>query len=335
MKTPEAKPTPFDEAYTNFAKGTRQNPFGFSADDIILSLYRLWVREKLKELFGGKFWVGPDIATANSARLEPNCRTLVPIAIPSDLKPFTDLHPYAFSCVYASTRSRYAQLGLEVSKATGVEIAATLQPVQDSHDSYKALIPVINQGVRAIHLSCGEKFFYLYWWGGATVTGQKLVDLVGSKIKIEGEQGKDWQWWHNSAGEIGGVEFLIDPQSRAWIPPHTEPARISDGQTVNHSRDIVDAYLKKPVPQTGKPLFWVGETRAEITLDPSVHGLVDMSVACSMGACISEEENFDFQANSVLIQGGNTAGRLRTEICSPTTEDKIPQAILLRFAMAR
>lgn len=334
MRTPEARPTPFDEAYTNFAKGIRRNPFGISVDDIALLLYRRYVREKLKETLGGKFWIGPDLATTAELTIEPDSLAYIPISLPANLSPFTNFHPCALSCTHASTRSRYAQLGLEVSE-TGAEIAKTFQKVWNADGSlgYEAQVSVVNQSARAIHLSQGEKFFYLYWWDGTTVTGQKLVDLVGSKIKIRGEQGKDWQWWHNSAGKISGIEFLIDPQSRAWIPPHTKPVRISDGQTINHSRGTVDSYLKKTIPRTEKPLFWIAETSAEITLDPPIHGLVDMSVACGMGACVDGGSR-DFQTNSIIIQGGNTAGRIRTEICSPTTEDKIPQAILLRFTMA-
>lgn len=335
MGTKEKWPGPPDEAYTNFVTDTRQNPFGFSTDDVALLLYREWVREKLKETLAGKFWVGPDLATTKESLIEPHSLTFIPVLLPENL-PLLRFHPYAFSCVYASTRSRYAQMGLEVSRNAGTEIAKTFQEVSRPDGSlvYQAQIPVVNQSARAIHLSCGEKFFYLYWWSGETITGQKLVDLVGSAIKIQGEQGKDWQWWYNSAGETGGIEFLIDPQSRSWIPPDSQPMRIADGPVTNHSRETVDAYLKKPIPRTEKPLFWVGETQAEIILDPTVHGLVDMSVTCGIGGCV-EKENRDFQTNSVIIQGGNTAGRIRAEVSSPTIEDEIPKAILLRFAMAR
>lgn len=335
MGTAEIEPVSFADAYADFTAGKRS--ISFTGNDLTLSIARQMIRNELGDKLGGKFWVGPDLASTTEVILKPESLTYVPVSLPKTFPPLTDFyhfHPYIFSCIYASTRSRYAQLGLEVSKATGPEIAATLQPAQDSPKDYNALVAVVNQGARAIHLSKGEKFFYMYWWDGSTVTGQELVDLVGSAIKVQGEQGKDWQWWRGSSKIIEGIELLIDPQSRSWIPPDPEPIRIFDGSTVNHSRDRVDVYLKKPVPRTEKPLFWIGETRAEITLDPSVHGLVDMSVACGMGIDIDEGSR-DSQTNSVLIQGGNTAGRLRTEICSPTTENEIPRAILLRFAMAR
>lgn len=321
----------FRKAYAEWRQGVRH--ISISPGDIVLFDYREYVREKLKKR-PEKFWVSPDIATIKGTTLEPNSVTFVPVHIPFPMSPFTDFHPYAFSCAYATTRSRFAQLGVEVNVNAGVGIAETASPV-DENDQYKGLlasIAVVNQAERVIRLPESTKFFYLYYWDRSTINGRALQGLIGSKIRIKGEEHKDFRLWYGPIPtgreeDVKGIEFFLDPQSRSWIPPHPEPVTIDDNSAGNHNRSTVDRFLMKPIPKSqDRTIFWVAETLAELELESSIHGLIDRAV--------SDNNSFDFQTNSVLFRGGNTYGRMRTEIRSRTEDHLIPQTVLMRFAWA-
>ena len=321
----------FQKAYAEWRNGIRH--ISISSSDIVLFNYRQYIREELKKR-PERFWVSPDIAVIEDITLEPNSVTFVPVHIPFPMSPFTDFHPYAFSCTYATTRSRFAQLGVDVNANTGVSIAQTAASLVDENDQYKGLlasIAVINQAKRAIRLPEDAKFFYLYYWNGSTIRGKDLQDLIGSKIRVKGEEHKDFRFWYGQIPtgreeDIKGIEFFIDPKSRSWIPPHSEPTTIDDDLTGNHNRSAVDRFLVKPVPKSQEAMLWIAETLAELELDSSVHGLLDMVV--------SDDDSLDFQTNSVLFRGGNTYGRMRTEIRSRTEEHLMPQTVLMRFAWA-
>lgn len=196
-----------------------------------------------------------------------------------------------------------------------------------------------NFAARAIHLPFDTKFFYLYYWDGSTIRGKQLKDLVGSKIKVNpDDQNKKWRYWYGPYAsardeDIRGIEFFIDPESRAYVPPHPEPMLLSDAPSANHNRSGVDQYLVKPIPQSAKPMLWIAETMSEIELDKSVNGLVDQAVS-RMSHPVGMYENGDFQSNSIFVKGGNTYGKMRNEIVSETTEGKIPESTLVRFAWA-
>lgn len=331
LETPE-----FREAYRAFRRGEAVSSV---LDPHVRELfaYRMEVREELNAR--GKFWISPDIATDMDVIIPPN-RTAKYVDIrlePDKLSPFTEYNPYAVSCAYETTRSRFAQLGLEVIEGSSAEIARTFYWTQEEDGSkrYGAAVPVVNYAARPIFLPRGTRFFYLYYWDWKTIQGEELVDLVGKEIGLSGEEGKEWKWsyWPRFEGQvegINGIELLIDEESQQWVPSGNEPMSISDGSIENHNRAGVDAYLAKPIPKVEKPILWIAETQSEVNLKEGVNGIVGRFIPRSE----SEPEYFEFQTNALLLQGGNTYGKMRTEIYSATTPDLIPKSSFVRFARA-
>jgi hypothetical protein len=339
-----AESSVFNQAYNDFRLG--QTGVALDARETALFNYRLLKREELNSALEGGFWISPDIAVATSATIAPGERVFVPITLPDKPVPLPCFdHPCAFSILLPSTRSRFAQLGLEVLPSAGFSIAQT-PLIEPKSGELRAIIPVINYAARPIHLPEGTKFFYLYYWNGKTITGQSLINLLGSAVKISGVEGKDWRWWygqeamdvglrreHVQGKDIQGIELFLNPESQAWIPPSCEPMAISDASASNHNRAEIDQFLKKPVPESEESLFWVAETSASLAISPTIHGLVDWVVTLS-GEPVATDDNSHHQTNSTLIRGGHTFGKMRVEIFSPTTEDVIPRTVLLRFAKA-
>lgn len=303
------------EAYERLALPQR-GKLGVTKDDVLLLAYREFVRTGLNKL---GFIVTPDIASAKTQIIPVNELASVPIIIPEDFFPIPNLHPYALSVLYATTRSRYAMVGLAVVKGGILHNAVT----------------VINHSNRPVELSKGEAFFYAYYFDGKTIRGEELGNRIGNKqdaeIRVVGRENVDWRKWYgankaHSPENLRGIEFMIDPKSRRWISPSDEPIRLHDKTAENHLRGLLDTYLTGPIPQTDEQIFWVSESSAELYLDPSVHGILEWFVS---------ESDHDFQTNSVLFKGGNTYGRMRYEIVSSTTKERIPKSVIMRFAKTK
>lgn len=306
MGTPE-KRNYLQEAYQRLALPQR-GKLGITEDDILLLAYREAVRTELNKR---GFIITPDIASTKDQVIPANDLVFIPVAIPEDFFPIPNLHPYALSVLHATTRSRYAQAGLEVVKGGILHSKVT----------------VINHSDRPIELSKDEAFFYAYYFDGKTMRGEELDSRIGTeqdaKIRVVGRENVDWRKWYgvdkiHVPKNLEGIEFVINPESRRWILPGDEPIRLHDKDAENHLRGLLDTFLTKPIPQTGEQMFWVSESSAELYLDSSVHGIL-------------EESDYDFQTNSALFKGGNTYGRMRNEIVSPTTEERIPKSIIMRF----
>lgn len=311
MVTPERR-NYLEEAYQRLAL-PQHGKLGVTEDDVLLLAYREAVRGELNKR---GFIITPDIASAKDMVVPANDLVFVPVAIPEDFFPISNLHPYALSVLHATTRSRYAQVGLEIVKGGILHSKVT----------------VINHSNRPIELSKGEAFFYAYYFDGQTMKGKELDSRIGAgqdaKIRVVGRENVDWRKWYgvNKAHipeNLKGIEFIINPESRRWISPGDEPIRLHNKVAGNHLRGVLDTYLTKPIPQTDEQMFWVSESFAELYLDSSVHGILEWFV---------DETNHNFQTNSVLFKGGNTYGRMRNEIVSPTTEERIPKSIIMRFA---
>ena len=305
--------------------------------------YRNAVRHELVEKINGKFWIGPDIGTTYDVIIPPNGAIVeVDVTLPyEDLRPFTDFDPYGLSTIEATTRSRFAQLGLEVPKSAFADIARTFYwiPQEDgTKKRFGGIVPAQNWSARPIKMEAGTKFFSGHFWDGETIIGEELHSFVGRDILISGQENETWRWWYspNSTGEIEdiqGIEFFIDEKSRSWIPPSTVPMSINDGHSRNHNRAGVDKYLHSPVPIRQKPTLIIAQTMADIELTPKVHGLIEMALS-PHGLPIGQGETDDIQTNSVFIRGGNTYGKMRSETLEHTGKFHKPQTVLMRFAHA-
>lgn len=304
-----------------------------------LRIYRQEVRGAIEKVLNEKFWIGPDIPTASRVIIPARGSEIVPIILdPVDLQLFLRHHEYAVSTAFATTRSRFAQLGLEVDEYGPLYIAKTIEKLPDS-DLYRAEVPVHNYAARPILLPEGTKFFYMYYWNKQTLTGKDLVDYMKDDIRISGKEGEDWRFWYGSHAaktekNIEGIEFFINEDTIAYIPPSDEAMSISDGPAVDHNRASVDAYLQKPVPDSVSPLLWIAEIKSRLTLSKNVHGIVDMRVSHGENI-VGTELTQGFQTNSILLRAGNTDSHIRTEVYSSTKSGIRPRIYLIRFAKAQ
>lgn len=314
MGTPE-KRNYLEKAYQRLTL-PQPGKFGITEDDVLLGAYKEAVRTELNKL---GFIVTPDIASAEDQAVPANGLAFIPVVIPKDFFPIPNLHPYALSALHATTRSRYAMVGLEIVRGGILHSKVT----------------VINHSNRPIELSEGEAFFYAYYFDGKTIRGEDLDNRIGNEqdaeIRIAGRENVDWRKWYgidkaHFPKNLEGIEFMIDPKSRRWISPSDEPIRLHDEVAENHLRGLLDTYLTKPIPQTDEQIFWVSESSAELYLDFSIHGILQWFV---------DENDHGFQTNSELFKGGNTYGRMRYEIVSPTTEERIPKSVIMRFAKTK
>lgn len=310
MATPE-KRNPLDGAYQRL--DLPRHSVGFTSDDHLLFAHREAVRVELNKL---GFIISPDIASATDVVVPANGLVFVPVLIPEDFLPIPDFNPHALSVFSAMTRSRYAMGGLGVAKGGILHNVVAVQ----------------NYANRPIRLSKGEAFCYAYYFDGKTMRGEELDEKIGTEqdtaIRVVGEENEDWRKWYGAKEKrvpenLEGIEFMIDPKSRRWIAPSDEPIHIHGKAAENHLRGLLDTFLTGPIPQTDEQMFWVSESYVELYLDSSVHGVLEWFV---------DENSYIFQTNSTLFKGGNTYGKMRYEIVSPTTKERIPKSVVMRFA---
>lgn len=287
---------------------------------------------------GGKFWKSPDIETAADIILSPESVGYVPVTIPPNLELFKDLHVDAFAFVHVSTRSRYAQLGVEVPRDARVTIPASLKDEIYSEDSkdLTAFVPVRNLSSRTVEIPQKTRLLQLYIESAVQRQKQSLLELLENRdVEIGGERGTDWDYWtidpfgNNTSGKVLeiddlliGLRLRLDPQKRMWLPPDPEgrPFKIPEGTEVDY-RKAVNQELK-PAPISEKPIFWIGETTSRLALDPGVNALI---VATGQGDRRRDMRHI----NSLLIDGGSN-WKIRTEIISPTALN-FPTEIFLQF----
>lgn len=331
----EGTPEFFDAYHAFRNEGPLIAQTGISLEQQLLFLYREALRLELEERLKGAFWISQDIATAAHAIILPGEIQNIPIELPRELGPFTDLHEYSFSLIQSCTRSRFGQLGLEVPPNTGMYIAGTIRKIGDNGSSKRvAYIPVINYAARPIALNEGTKFFYFYYGNEKPLRGNDLTQFLGSDITVSGEQGRDWDWWYESLpsgeqGEIQGIELFLDEKSFKTIPAHTESISIDDTSITNHNRQGVDQFLcVADQPQCSQ--LYVAETKSHLKIGSRLHGILDQLHTRYDGKIHSGEKFY--QTNSVVFQGGNTNSRIRVEVLC---DDEWPSSVFVAFWPAK
>lgn len=296
------------------------------------------MRERLFSNVEGKFWKGPDIATAADVMIYRYTNTPV-IITPNSLPPLHGLPPEVLSgVVRASVRSRYAQIGIDVHDDIGGQIAQWIvendkQALDGSiKEQFEARALTFNHCARPIFIPRGAHLFrFFYEFAQPVVRGKNLIALVSSgEIKVDGAYGSDWAWSyeHTGAGEnIIGMHIRIKPEGRRWIPPHhdDEPIVIDDRGS-DYRKEIDD--LMYPIPEDESEKLWVGET-VPINLGPSIEAILDKVVVRDIGKF--DIGTLGLQTNSRLIDGGKTHWPIRVEVLSATTPERIPHYVHLHF----
>lgn len=318
-----------------------------------------------------KFWKGPDFETLENSTILPRKIGRLFVSVRPQNLPSYSQHPFT-SGVCISTRSRYAQLGLEVcdfneflkirviSQKTDMYEMDIFEKKEEIAPSYEGIlmdllktemrsrygdvsplrtrnpqefrIEVKNHSTRPIIIPPGSRLFRFYSLYGSKILNQELVSSVESGgIKIDGRFGEDWMWSLKRKGDrekIDGIIVRIKDENRRWIPPDPDntPLSISDE---GDYRGGLENFLE-PIPQTDEKILWIGET-PKITIRSSLDALVDWMVFQDKNGW-NESSNIKCgtHINSYIIDGG-TDWPVRVEVVSPTTPEKMPNFVLLRF----
>lgn len=301
----------------------------FYRDELSLDrvAYRMLYRPELEKRVGKKLWKSQDIPVAEDFTLESGYLSYVPLLLPSNLAPFEGLPADVFCYAGSSTRSRYAQIGVDVLPPAGQVIAETLENEnypKNGGKNFRVYVPVANHSNRPIYFSQGSGLFRLYI--DPTLVqpqlirqGKRLSKLVeNGEIRLSGQKGKDWML------RASGIVLRIDPEKRMWIPqtPDNSPLQIPDDAGIDY-REIIDRY-SEPVPRSSSLLHWRGETVSAIQLGAGINAIIDRNPSID-----GKIPTRTFNANSVIVDEGLDA-TIRTEIISPTNSES-PNYIFLRF----
>ena len=290
-------------------------------------LYRIPFRQELKRRVGKKFWKSQNIPIAKDFILRCGFASYVPFLLPSDLAPFEGLPSDVFCYAVSSTRSRYAQVGVDVLPPAGQLIAETLEcEVYSKNERRENRVHVLvaNNSNRPVHFSEGSGLFRLYI-DPTTIEPElireeeKLSRLVeNGEIGLNGERGKDWKLLPS------GVVLRINPEKRMWTPQSSDnsPLQIPDETGIDY-REIIDRHLE-PAPKSSFLLHWIGETVSSIRLGTGINALIDKNPSIDGNVPTRR-----LHTNSVIVDEGYD-GTIRTEITSPTDSNS-PNYILLRF----
>jgi hypothetical protein len=294
---------------------------------------------QLKENLSGDFWKGADIPIAEEVVIGSGQKVKVPVILDqSNLPPLLNLYKDSLRSLNSSTRSRYAQLGLEIGMSTGFNLSKSISEnewYQLQHGlPIKQYVDVESFCYRPIYLPKGAHLFRLYTGFSAhAIKGADLEDLIDRrKIRIEGTYGDGWQWdflrryaWKttNRINDVMGIKLKLDPQKRWWIPPDPLNRPIVIDDVGNNYRLEIDKYLY-PVPSHDLPRLWIGETN-RLTLPNDVVGLLSFSMNLR-----DDFLGFGTQTNSRLIDPG-TDEAIRVEMMGPTLPKYMPEYVELDF----
>lgn len=313
--------------------GTKETPIGYDIGSYVREARRQ-INEEIRETTTG-FWKSGDIATAESIVVEPGRPIAVDVVVPDDLGPLDLYYPWSLHLAYVHTRSRFAQLGLEVRQTAGIAMSCMARPEYECDDSrHLSTVFVDNHSQRAVYLPEDTRLFNLYYYTAQPLRGENLIKSIGTDISIGGQEGEDWRWWY--AGEekrlenIEGIEFFIDFDSRAYIPPNPVPIVINDGSALNHNREEVASYLRRPIPIQREHLLTIAKSKSTLDLSILVHGLVDTGLSYR-NYPIGTHSVEGHQLASVIMEGGSTSGQFITEFLENTLESTSPRTVAVRF----
>lgn len=269
------------------------------------------------------FLIGPDIKVTEQAVLSAQETSLVTVELPIT----TDIEGLNIFLdnISLSTRSRFAQAGLEVDQQAAVaSIMKTKR--RNENGTWCAEVPVINHSLRNIRISPDTGLFYFYFQKAESLTGYDIVHLVRKKqIEIDGEFNRDWKYWTTPDGKIIGIEFCLKEEFKL-IPAGNEEIVIpgDDDPLHNHGRKKVDEYLEineeKPKPNN----LYISEFTAHLTLHGNIHGVIDPLIY----------NHGSRHINSIVLNahntGSNTSQNVRVEITG--AKGGFPKSVFVRFA---
>lgn len=286
---------------------------------------------QLKFLLKDHYWVSDDILIAEKRKIPAGDWRTIPIIL-ADLGPFRDLNPYALALAWVTTRSRFAQLGLEMQEHGRMMIGESMRPGKDGLMHAETI--VYNHADRDLGLAANSAVGLMIYGEREPLTGDDVSFAIRRRMLIQGIEGDDWvEYYSPETGVLSGIELFIDPNSRKTIKPGKKPMRIDNGPVSLHNRAGVNKYLEKYNPRPNEQTFVVSETTANMYLPPQIHGFCSQDVVRSGLIDVKA-----FQTNSIFLAGGNTGkpdlpNAIRAEhVVFPG--GRIPNSLIVRFANA-
>lgn len=274
----------------------------------------------------GDFWFGEDVVSENTVIGANSVATGINLKLRKEN--FPDIKELSLSTLHllrASTRSCYAQVGLEVKPDIGRLTETDIKKIIHGKE-VDCPATALNHSHRAIELKGG--LFRFFWLDASKhLTGDKLVQAVG-KIKIDGKEGDDW--FLGQAGEEAA--FLSDgnlkketpitlglkiQDKKLFLPPTAkdEPIRVD-------SRKDLSKYLE-PIPRGFAPDFVVSET-APIFIPENLVGVINLGMQDAGGR----------HSSSPLIDPG-FVGPIRLEIIGPGRHPNFVELLIYEHSSQR
>ncbi len=274
----------------------------------------------------GDFWFGQDVAVSEKTVIEEDS-AVTKINLKLRKENFPDISGLSISTLHllrTSTRSCYAQVGLEVKPDIGRLTEADIKRIIQGEE-VDCSATALNHSHRAVELKGG--LFRFFWLdAGKHLTGDKLVEAVG-KIRIDGKEGDDW--FLGQAGEEAA--FLSDgnlkketpitlglkiQDKKLFVPPtaEDEPIRVD-------SRKNLFKYLE-PIPRGFAPDFVVGET-ASVFIPENLVGVINLGMQDAGGR----------HSSSPLIDPG-FVGPIRLEIIRPGQHPNFVELLLYEHTVS-
>lgn len=215
----------------------------------------------------GGFWSGPDIEIAEKKIIPPESSEEICLFINKESLPHVDLNRNVIHHLQYSTRSRFAQAGIEVEFNAENLSDEDIERINNGEE-VSVSATITNHGSRPVELEGGVARFF---WANKHnyLSGEELKKTVSSQMEIEGECGKDWFFADADFAPSGKMEqgkgdegdwvgqhkdvMIVFPiKKKLYIPESKETLRITT------RKDLENALM--PLPENTDKEFKIGET---------------------------------------------------------------------------
>lgn len=278
-------------------------------------------------------WKGPDLKTTGEDKIVLSGSTLYITVLvnPANLPDLTELDP---TKVKPSTKSKLAQLGLEVDESVGRWIVVQAKENFEKEGvsrPFEMSILTKNHSLRPIIIESGSPLFRLYI-PGSYIEGESLKNLMESgQIEIDGNRGKEWDYVYPHVyprTNPYGLAVRLNSGKKLWIPSgeNNEPLSVREVQQAANYRDYLRTKYK-PVPRTADKILWIGET-VIMKLSPGIDAELEKTVFPNLVALKGGESGSQIAAR--LIDGGKTEWEVRVEVLGPT-DSEVANYAVFRF----
>ncbi len=219
------------------------------------------------------FWNGANAVTLHEVKVR-SLGAMIPVYYPPDSLPPQD--PQMSDQDYlkrvrrlkVATRSRFAQLGLEILQNAGGMFAYDL----GSGSETPSRVMATNLGERTLKIPTGTELFAFYE-PGDPIIGKELVAAMENDIQITGKEGREWKFvysnrYDRTSENVSGIAVRIEEGEAYYIPWDTEEIDVSTVANAPDYRAELRKYYEK-VPKNHPVGIWFG-TLPQVKLSGSV-----------------------------------------------------------------